>query len=72
MIDIQESTGTVTRFASGRQIPFRILLDLKGEVANAYRIVGVPTMILIDKYGKILSRNYMSIDSVLETLYPKK
>jgi len=72
MIDIQESTGIVSHLASKQQIPFRILLDLKGEVASVYGIVGVPAMILIDKDGKILSRNYMSIDPLLETLFPKK
>jgi peroxiredoxin len=72
MIDIQESIGTVSRFASRHQFPFRILLDSKGDVSSAYDIVGVPAMILIDKDGKIASRQYELMDSLLESLVTKQ
>jgi peroxiredoxin len=71
MIDIQEPGATVSRFASRNQIPFGILLDERGDVAGAYGIVGVPAMVLIDKDGKIISQDYMSIDMLLETTLGK-
>jgi len=72
MIDIQESRETVSRFASKHQIPFTVLLDERGDVAASYGIVGVPAMILIDRDGNILSREYMAMDMLLETTLGKK
>ena len=45
-----------------------MLLDETGRVAEAYRIVGVPSMILIDREGRILSRQYQAIDGLLSGL----
>lgn len=72
MIDIQESRETVSRFASKHQISFTILLDERGDVAGSYGIVGVPAMVLIDRDGNVLSREYMAIDMLLETTLGKK
>jgi peroxiredoxin len=69
MIDIQESRETVSRYASRHQIPFTILLDEKGDVSGSYGIVGVPAMVLIDRDGNVLSREYMAIDMILETIF---
>jgi len=72
MIDIQESRETVSRFASKHQIPFTILLDERGDVAGSFGIVGVPAMVLIDRDGNILSREYMAMDMLLEATLGKK
>lgn len=69
-IDIQESRDKVTRFAAKHQLPYRILLDEKGDVASAYGIVGVPAMILI-KDGVVVTRNYRLVDGTLEKLFRK-
>ncbi|MCX5829940.1 MAG: TlpA disulfide reductase family protein [Deltaproteobacteria bacterium] len=69
-IDIQESRDKVARFAAKYQLPYRILLDEKGDVASAYGIVGVPAMILI-KDGVVVTRNYRSVDGTLEKLFRK-
>jgi peroxiredoxin len=69
MIDIQEPKENVLRFASKYQFPFKTILDDQGDVAGAYSIVGVPFMVLIDKNGNILSRQYMAIDILLETVF---
>ncbi len=66
MIDIQESREAVSRFTSKYPIPFTILLDERGDVAGSYSIVGVPAMVLIDRDGNILSRDYMAMDMLLE------
>ena len=68
-IDIQESQDKVSRFAEKYQLPYRVLLDEKGLVAEAYQIVGVPTMLLIDQDGALISRQYQAIDGLLKTLF---
>jgi len=67
-IDIQESQDKVSRFVGKYQLPYRVLLDETGLVAEAYGIVGVPTMILIDQNGALVSRHYNEIDDRLNTL----
>jgi peroxiredoxin len=68
-IDIQESRDKVSRFADKYQLPYRVLLDETGLVAEAYQIVGVPTLILIDQNGALISRQYQAIEGLLEKLY---
>jgi peroxiredoxin len=72
MIDIQEPKGKVSSFAYKYQIPFNIILDETADVSGAFGIVGVPSMLLISKDGSILSRQYMAMDVILETLFGKK
>ncbi|MDQ1277079.1 MAG: hypothetical protein QG555_118 [Thermodesulfobacteriota bacterium] len=69
-IDIQESRDKVARFAAKYQLPYRILLDEKGDVASAYGIMGVPAMILI-KDGVVVTRNYRLVDGTLQKLFSK-
>ena len=71
-IDIEESKNKVSSFAAKNQIPYKTLLDEKGRVASAYDIVGIPTMVLINKDGQVLTRKYFAIDTVIETLLEKK
>jgi peroxiredoxin len=69
-IDIQESQDKVSRFAARYQLPYRVLLDERGDVASAYGIVGVPAMILI-KDGLVVTRNYRLVDGILAKLFRK-
>ena len=68
-IDIQEPPDKISRFADKYQLPYRVLLDETGLVAEAYQIVGVPTLILIDQNGALISRQYQAIDGLLKTLF---
>ena len=68
-VDIQEPLDKVSRFADRYQLPYRVLLDDKGLVATAYQIVGVPTMVLLDQNGVLISRQYQAIDGLLEKLF---
>jgi peroxiredoxin len=68
-IDIQEPPDKVSRFAGKYQLPYRVLLDETGFVAEAYQIVGVPTLVLIDQDGALISRQYQAIDGLLKTLF---
>jgi peroxiredoxin len=69
-IDIHESQDKVSRFAARYQLPYRVLLDERGDVASAYGIVGVPAMILI-KDGVVVTRNYRLVDGILAKLFKK-
>ncbi len=71
-INIQEQKERVSRFAKNYRLPYKTLLDETGDVAGTYGVVGVPTMILIDKDGMILSREYFAVDTILETMLAKK
>lgn len=71
-IDIEESKNKVSSFAAKNQIPYRTLLDEKGRVAGAYDITGIPTMVLINREGKVLTRKYFAVDTVLQTLLKEK
>jgi len=68
-VDIQETPDKVSRFADKYQLPYRVLLDETGLVAEAYQIVGVPTLILIDQNGALVSRQYQAIEGLLEKLF---
>lgn len=68
-IDIEEPQERVSLFAEKYQLPYRVLLDDKGLVAEAYQIVGVPAMILIDPNGVMMSRQYHAIEGMLEKLF---
>jgi peroxiredoxin len=61
----------VSQFAAKNRIPYKTLLDERGRVASAYDIVGIPTMVLINRDGKELTRKYSAIDTVIETLLAK-
>ena len=67
-IDIQEPKDKVSRFHDRYQLPYHVLLDEKGLVAEAYQINGVPTMILIDQNRNLVSRQYLVIDGLLESV----
>ncbi|MDD5006220.1 MAG: TlpA disulfide reductase family protein [Candidatus Omnitrophica bacterium] len=54
-IDITESKERVANFAQRYYIKYPVLLDLDGMVSMQYDIIGVPTLILISKEGKVIS-----------------
>ena len=67
-VDIQESQRRVMSFALKYGLPYRVLLDKSAEVARTYGIRGVPSLILVNKEGKIVCRQCRSVDLLLETL----
>jgi len=71
-IDMGESTERVARYANQSSFPGLVLLDLDGRVASDYDIVGVPTLFLVDKEGKIISESHQISDLPLDELSPAK
>ena len=50
---INEPEDRVKSFAEKHELPYKVLLDIEGAVANSYQIRGVPTLMVIDKKGTI-------------------
>jgi peroxiredoxin len=71
-IDINESTKRVARFAKENSFPYLVLVDSDGSVANDYNLVGVPTLILVDKGGNILGVSHRTADLPLDAIFPAK
>jgi peroxiredoxin len=71
-INIMEPQGKVAKFVSANALPFRILLDESGEVADNYNIIGVPTIIMIDRKGKIIKVSHSTDDLPMQKLFPVK
>jgi peroxiredoxin len=71
-IDIKESKEKVSRFAAQHQLPYRVLLDADGTVSGVYDILGVPSMVLVDKNGFIDCRQCQKVEPRLDALLKKK
>ena len=69
-IDINEPAEKVARFAKSYSFPYRVLLDRDGNVANDYSIVGVPTLVLVDKGGNVITISHSTADLPLHKLFP--
>lgn len=69
-INIMEPAKKVARFVQANALPYRTLLDEDGSVGNAFNVVGVPMIILVDKDGLITkvghSSSEMPLDKVLQ------
>ncbi|MDO8662192.1 MAG: redoxin domain-containing protein [Candidatus Omnitrophota bacterium] len=54
-IDVGESKSKVDNFVKTRNLTFKVLLDKDNTVADAYELMGVPTYIVINKSGQVVS-----------------
>ncbi|MFB3924543.1 MAG: peroxiredoxin family protein [Syntrophales bacterium] len=64
-IDIMETREKVASFAKKRDIPYPVLLDKDGKVAEWYGVVGVPIRVLVDKEGRIACWGCRHLDEKL-------
>ena len=71
-IDINESSQRVARFAKENSFPYLVLVDSDGSVANDYNIIGVPTVILVDKKGNMIGVSHRVSDLPLDNLFTAK
>jgi peroxiredoxin len=71
-IDIMEPREKIVRFAKANSITYRILLDENGAIADNYAVVGIPTLFLIDKTGKIITATHTTDELPLKKLFPAK
>lgn len=70
-VNIMEPAKKVKRFAEAQALPFRVLLDEDGAVGTSYNVIGVPTIILVNKEGQIIKQGHssreMPLDEVLQS-----
>lgn len=71
-IDINESAERVARFAKQNSFPYLVLVDGDGSVASDYNIIGVPTLVLLDKAGSIVSVGHRIADLPVDALFSAK
>jgi len=71
-IDINESAERVARFAQQNSFPYLVLVDGDGRVASDYNIIGVPTLVLLDKEGSIVGIGHRIADLPVDALFQRK
>jgi len=67
-IYINEPEAKVAAFAAKHELPYPVLLDKDGQVAERYQVRGVPTLVLLDRQGKIVCYQCRNLDAMLKGL----
>jgi peroxiredoxin len=67
-VNIMEPAKKVARFVQANSLPYRTLMDEDGAVGNAYNVIGVPTIILVDKDGNIIKAGHSSSEMPLDKI----
>ncbi len=67
-IYINETESKVTDFAAKYALPYPVLLDKDGSVAERYQVRGVPTLVLLDRQGKIVCYQCRNLEASLKGL----
>ena len=57
-VDYMESREKVQAFISSKKVALPVLLDRSGSVARKYKVVGIPTYVLLDRDGKVAYRGH--------------
>ncbi|MBI4187646.1 MAG: TlpA family protein disulfide reductase, partial [Chloroflexi bacterium] len=52
-IDILEPEKVVKDFVEGNKYSWTFVIDTTGEVANAYRVTGIPASFFVDREGVV-------------------
>ena len=71
-INIMEPAQKVKRFAQISSLNYRALMDEDGSVAQQYNVVGVPTIMLVDKGGYIVKVGHSSTEMPLDKVLPAR
>ncbi len=69
-INIMEPASKVMRFVKSTGMPYRALMDEDGAVGTQYNVVGVPTIMLVDKDGQVIKVGHSSSEMPLEQVLP--
>ena len=57
-VNVGELDPKVAKFIVQNMLTLRVLLDRDGKAADNYDVIGVPTYIILDKTGKVVSREH--------------
>jgi peroxiredoxin len=52
-ISIDEDPKNAAEFATAQKLNFPVLLDPQQKIAQSYQVDGIPTMLIVDKDGKV-------------------
>jgi peroxiredoxin len=63
-----ESKAVAQRLVKNYSISLRVLLDEDGRVSDAYHVLGVPTLVLIDKSGLVRFTGHAEPKEEIESL----
>jgi hypothetical protein len=55
-VNMHEERARVARWVKDTRVTSRVLLDADGLVTRTHRVTGTPTVILIDRDGRLLGR----------------
>ncbi len=57
-VNVSEQEKKVQNFFKGYQLNFPMLLDRTGALADKYDVLGVPTLVLLDENGSLVSLSH--------------
>jgi len=57
-VGYNDSEGRARAFVGQHKMNYPVLFDQKGEYSRLYRVQGVPTVIVVDKSGTIVSKSF--------------
>jgi peroxiredoxin len=55
-VNLQEPRERVAAWVRERGLTVRVLLDANGTAARAYQVRGTPTVVLVDRGGRLVAR----------------
>lgn len=57
-VNVGEEPSKLRRFIKRNSLDLKVLLDSEGNVADHYDVMGVPTYVIVDKAGKMISQEH--------------
>jgi len=72
LVDLGENKKQVERYFKKNNLDYNVFLDKDSKVAEQYNIVGVPTLIFVDKEGTVQAVEHVFPRNYEEILFGKK
>jgi len=70
-IYVKESKKNVAELVEKYKLPYTVLLDSNGDVASEYKLLGVPTIIIVDKDGAIRYKGHKIDEGIIKKVVGK-
>ncbi len=67
-VGFNDSEGKARRFMEKNGVSYPIIFDKKGDIPRQYGVQGVPTILVADKNGLIMFKNY-SVPEITDELF---
>lgn len=67
-INIGETTSKVEKFLKSKNLTLKVLMDGDSRVAEAFKVMGIPTYVLVNKKGEIVYSGHSFPDSKIDEL----